>query len=1051
MRYLTAPSFASHMLAVFNSSRDYGGWGMFELPGSSRIPRPRRRPIDRQDRGDLWLAVLACAALVTGIGVSLYRNSAGNHDAGRAVPVAPPVDLAGTPDDTSAPEAPRNLLPVANPDPSLPRQPLRTRPYRVAATLDGARAYVTLAGKEIAPGSEVVVFDVPRRREIGRVAVGSHPYGIALHPTGRWVVVTNRFSNYLSVIDVATDRVVSSIPVPFYAEDLIFAPDGRTVYVSNFWTNQVLVVDLTWDDDRLSGRLRELGFDRRRFFGTPRRHPTGWRKCPMCGWRDANPAATRCVRCGFAPLEEIAPPPQTGGPDGIKGVLRARCGTASCHLYAAGGFYAGGDDRQIFRSTVVHARAGAPELSPLLLAVTATRHGGRADSIDGKHHPGGVVFPEPDRDPDFAALRRWIADGTEGPGISVGDKPRDMAIAPDGSTLYVANTGSLDVSVVDLGSRRETRRIFTRSPVNDIAWARGRLVFATLNVGSGHPGDHDAGRESLDSREPNADFTLWRDPATARPLPLDRQRPLGRFDAVDGTAQEKFRDIGNDIVILDPGAERVDAYTASETFTRYTSDSFEALPGDVKGDLPPDLLRVAGAFPEQIAADGDRLFVSMSGTFEVQEWHVSVDAPPSGRLRPGRVFATGLKPTGLAVAGSTLVVANHLDESVTFVDMRDGTTVTRSVSRLPQAFPATDFERGEFFVQTSVFSVDQDQSCVHCHYRDTSDGKQWSVSQVMGQSRHGDERTGGSREVPDLRALVQKVPFFVEGTLSIDEPLTMMMEHNPLVDFQGHTPAGDFDGIRVTAEDAARYATSADTIVVATGRAWNREGVTLADLLKRRDRHFARISARYLGRAYSFRELQKFIGDYQRGEPRLLPNPVDPGDPMVRHGRALFESPRVGCAGCHPAPAFTDKQHAYNQNRAFPPLVTPAARDDAHTLVSADRIDAINGYVRPWDPDDGGRVEEREGFFVAPSLRGLWARPPRFLHHGHAVSLREVLCTPDHPALGRLPAPRPDADRPDQRERGLNERDGLPDTHGVTSHLTVWDIECLTRYVLSIE
>lgn len=1001
--------------------------------------------------GDRLLVAAACVVLALGIGVSLQRGATGGRPGTHGAPGDRPEQRAEIPDEATAAWAPRSLAPVPNPDPSLPSQPNRARPYHVATTLDGRKAYVTLAGKEIGPGSEVVVFDLPRRRELLRIEVGSHPFGIAMHPSGRWVVVTNRYSNFLSVIDVATDRVVGMIPVPFYADDLIFAPDGRTAYVSNFWKNQVLVVDLSWDDGNLRGSLRELGFDRRRFFGTPVRSTATWSTCRACGWRDSDLDAKRCRRCGFAPLVHVAERPPSGGPDGIKSVLRARCGTAGCHLYAAGGFYAGPDDEEIFQSAVVHARAGSPAASPLLLAAISTRHGGWADAVDGNHHPGGVVFDDPDRDPDVDLLRRWIAAGTDGPGIAVGDKPRDMAISPDGRTLYVANTGSLDLSVVDLASLRETRRIFTRSPVNDVAWVQGWLVLATLNIGSGHPKESDAGRESLDPHALDADFTLRRDPATGKALPFENQRPLGPFDAVDGTAQEKFRDIGNDVVILDPAVDRVDTYAASTLFTRYTSDSFEALPGDVKGDVPPELMRVVGAFPEQVAAIGDRLFVTMSGTFEVQEWLVSTGAPAADRLRPGRVFRTGFKPAGLAPAGSTLVVADQLGESVTFIDLNDATTVTRSVSRLPQPFPATDFERGEFFVQTSVFSVDQDQSCIHCHYRDTSDGKQWSVSQVMGQSRNGDERTGGSREVPDIRALVLKVPFFVEGTLSIDEPLTMMMEHNPLVDFQGHTPAGDFDGIHVTAADADRYATSADTIVVATGRAWNKGEVTLADLIKRRDLHFARISTRHLGRPFQFREFQKFIGDYQRGEPRLLPSPVDADDPLVRHGRALFESPRVGCSACHPAPAFTDKQHVHNQNRAFPPLITPAPRDDAHNLVSADRIDALNRYVRPWDPDDRGRVEENEGFFVAPSLRGLWARPPRFLHHGHAVSLREVLCTPDHPALGRLPAAKPDADRPDGRERGLNERHGMPDTHGVTSHLTVWDIECLTRYVQAIE
>jgi len=282
--------------------------------------------------------------------------------------------------------------------------------------------------------------------------------------------------------------------------------------------------------------------------------------------------------------------------------------------------------------------------------------------------------------------------------------------------------------------------------------------------------------------------------------------------------------------------------------------------------------------------------------------------------------------------------------------------------------------------------------------------------------------------VPDIRTLTQKVPFFIEGTLSIDEPLTMMMEHNPLVDFQGQTPAGDFTDVFVQPDEEERYAKSADSIIVATGKKWDAENVRLPDLVKRREVHFSRIAKRYFAEEHSFRDFQRFIGEYQRGEPRLLANPVDPEDPMVRHGQILFENATVACSQCHPAPAFTDKVHAYNENGAFPPLVSPVARDNVHTLISADRLDLLNGFERPWDPDDPGRIEAREGFFAAPSLRGLWARPPKFLHHGHAVSLREVICTPDHPAL---------------RTYSFERR--------ATSHLSVWDIECLLAYLRSIE
>lgn len=993
----------------------------------------------RSRAADVWLLLGSLSILIVGGVVSLSRHL---PPASATAPVVGRADAGG-------PWTRRSLAPVPNPDPEATPQPHRCRPYRVAASADGEKAYVTLAGKEIAPGSEVAVLDVASRRETKRVAVGSYPYAIATHPSGRFVVVTNRYSNFLSVIDAATDEVTSEIPALFYCEEIAFSPDGATAYLANFWKNQVLVVDLEESGGRLTGRLRERGFDRSAFFGAPVDGGGPAYACGACGFAGVDPE--RCARCGFGPPERLAPERRPFGPGGVRAVLRSRCGTSGCHLdESGGGFYAGPDAERLFRSAAAHAFPEAPGRSPLLRATTASRDGGWADAVDGRHHAGGVVFERPEIDPDYRPIADWIASGAEGPGIAVGHQPRDMVISPDGKTLYVANSGSLDVSVVDLETGRETRRLFTRSPVNDVVLADGRLVLATLGVGSGHPKARDAGRESTDPAHPEAEFSLVRDPETGKPLPLEKQRPLGPFDDTDGTAQEKFRDITNDIVICDPACGDVAAYRAEEAFTRYTSDTFEALPGDVKGDVPEELLQVAGAFPEQIARRGETLYVTMSGTFEVQEWTVDAAAPPARRLVPGRVFSTGLKPSGIAVAGETLVVADHIGESVTFIDVASGGSETLSLGRLEEPFPATDFERGELFVQTSVFSVDQDQSCVHCHYRDTNDGKAWSVSQVMGQSRSGEERTGGSRQVPDMRALVHKVPFFVEGTLSMDEPLTMIMEQNPLIDFQGATPVGDFTGIVAAPDEEAKYAKSADMIVLATGR-WSSKDVRLADLAKRREVHFARLSRKYLGAEYSIRDLQKFVGAYQGEEPRLLANPEDPGDPMVRRGRALFEDPRVGCSQCHPAPAFTDKVHVHNQNRAFPPLVTPAPRDDAHGLVSADRLDAINGFVRPWDPDDRGRVEENESFFVAPSLRGVWAKPPRMLHHGHALALREIVCTPDHPALRPFPFPRREFERPLSHERGLNALDGVPDTHGVTSHLSVFDIECLLRYLRSIE
>ena len=944
---------------------------------------------------------LAASILLIGIFVSLFRLTNLGTKQGAVI--------------LSAEDWPRqSLTPVENPDPNSIIQPSRSKPHRIVVSENGKRAYVTLSGKEIDPGSEVAVIDVEHGKESRRIKVGSGPTGIALHPSGKWAFVANRFSNFLSVIDLETDAVTTEIPAPYYCEEILFARDGKTAYVSNFSTNQILLVDLEIGDKNISGQLRNIGFNESGFVGK---------------------SNTEIDTIDFSKPS-------------INSIIRGNCGTSNCHLFEIGNFYAGPVSKKAFESTVAHVFPGDAVNSPLIRSVISRQDGGWADGVDGRHHAGGVVFEELIENQDFETLKKWIEELKMGPGIEVGDKPRDMVLSPDGQMLFVANTGSLDISVIDLKELKESRRIFTRSPVNDLLWVKDRIVAATLGVGSGHPKERHPGHESMDRNHPEAEFTLFRDLQTGKPLPLDQQQPLGPYDDVDGTAQEKFRDITNDIIVFEPTVNNVAAYRSEPEFTRYTSDSFESLAGDRKGDVPKELMKVVGAFPEQMVQHKNHIYVTMAGTFQVQELEINFEAQPANRLIPKRVFDTGFKPGGIAIANNTLVVANQLDETLTLISLADGEQRTIALNSSQPRFPANGFERGEFFVQTSIFSVDQDQSCVHCHYRDASDGKRWSVSQVMGQNRDGEERTGGSREVPDIRALFHKVPFFIEGTLSMDEALTMMMEHNPLVDFQGSTPAGDFS--RIFADDQESRSRSADAIVVATGKKWKNANVELTDLVERREEFFKKQSQKYFGEEFSFREIQKFIGDYQGGEPRLLPNPNDPTDPMVFHGKELFNNPLVGCSSCHPAPSFTDKVNVYNQNKSFPPLVTPTARDNIHTLISADRIDHLNGYTRSWDPNDTGRIEEREGFYAAPSLLGIWARPPRFLHHGGAMSLREVLCTPGHPALRPLPATRIIPERPEHWEIGFNELNGVPDIHGVTSHLSVWDIECLVKFIQSI-
>jgi hypothetical protein len=291
----------------------------------------------------------------------------------------------------------------------------------------------------------------------------------------------------------------------------------------------------------------------------------------------------------------------------------------------------------------------------------------------------------------------------------------------------------------------------------------------------------------------------------------------------------------------------------------------------------------------------------------------------------------------------------------------------------------------------------------------------------------------------------------------------MLMEHIPADDFRRENPQGDTTHIE------------AHTVSHATGDVQSRMSADTeaeATLEARRDEMLREVSLRLFGKSFGLRDFQRFVGEWQAHEPRLLPNPYDPESPSARRGRALFSVPQVGCVSCHPPPHFAKKDLPDSAVQAFPPQTAISVRDGSFTLVSMNRLDAINGVARDLEPWDQGRVEQQQGHYTAFPLRGLWDRPPVFLHNGIARTLREVVAAPGHPALGALPyepliggVP----ERPGRREVGMNAtalfvapsepvkmhlhaaaRLGT-DTHGGTSQLTRQQVDDLVTFLLSIE
>ena len=89
----------------------------------------------------------------------------------------------------------------------------------------GSRVYA-------ANGTNVSVIDTATNTVVATV-VGVAPFGVAAHPFGGHVYVTEPFEDTVSVIETATNTVVATVEVGVRPFGVAVTPDGGSVYVVN--------------------------------------------------------------------------------------------------------------------------------------------------------------------------------------------------------------------------------------------------------------------------------------------------------------------------------------------------------------------------------------------------------------------------------------------------------------------------------------------------------------------------------------------------------------------------------------------------------------------------------------------------------------------------------------------------------------------------------------------------------------------------------------------------------------------------------------------------
>jgi DNA-binding beta-propeller fold protein YncE len=804
---------------------------------------------------------------------------------------------AGLTTCTDPPSWKRSLKPGPNPfgaeHPLWAPQPHRDHPYALALSVGGKRLYVVLQGVEDEPGHEVVVIDVEREKVVRRIAVGSSPTAIAMHPAGRFAVVTNRYSNFASVIDTHHDVVVSEVPVPFYTIDAAFMPDGSRLYLTNRWKDSVL----RWD-------------------------------------------------------------------------------------------VAVGDD----------------------FVVSGTNYGKAA--------------------------------ADQPMGIAVGENPRDLALSPDGSRLYVSTPTGLTLSIIDTSSDSETQRVWLNTPPGDVVASNSYVFISHTGRGTHHPPD--AGYDTNRDGEPG-----------------------------DGSANVMFQDLQNEIGVLSPDGDWLHNYTSD---TICCSDYRDVDPDDpTRGEalpapdtwpstraafLPPkETWIVACALPEQMAQTDDSLLVVCSGSNEVQQFSIAPDGSLATEQLGGELFETGMNPHGIVVTpdGKRAFVAERLGEYVTVLDLVSGPGAERRILVGDVGggeYPATDAEIGEAinFV-SSLFTIDGDLTCVHCHREGGN------LAKAVAMPLQGDT-VWGARMQMAYRGAFDTRPWFIESSMAETNFFPVINEFarkenfcceqlDPLV--WGNYPSAS-SCYKQPEQSGCEHVLDCEVNPPpeCADRAYGSPHALRAD-------HFLAAATKLLGRERTFGDalydewvdangdlvregirldfsgVTQAIGLFLLQRPRFYPNPnAALRLSAAEHGRDIFESSATGCSSCHPLPLTSVTK---DFNPAGVPLLFPALVTPRLNLATGEPADQVNKLFLGTFPDT---KQDGLGLHIGvPQLRGIWDRADAFLHDGRAPSLLEALATPGHDALG-------------PGQTGFNETFGMGDTHGGTSHLSAEQMGDLIAFLLTL-
>jgi len=426
---------------------------------------------------------------------------------------------------------------------------------------------------------------------------------------------------------------------------------------------------------------------------------------------------------------------------------------------------------------------------------------------------------------------------------------------------------------------------------------------------------------------------------------------------------------------------------------------------------------IRGSGPEQIAVKGDFLFVSHVHSDQVEVFRINqtpatsahiltplvppaaLTPPPPGPgvtpPGPGLQFTGGITPQGIAVSpdGTTVYVANMQTEDVSFLTFdattgnltRQGflpvgvtdTTPDPTTGGHGHGLFATHEEVGLRWFFSAAYSDDGQKSCGHCHWQSRHDGSQWNV---------GANAVGGPKAVPQNKDLSDNWPQWFEGLSN---------------DMTGY--ASSCNGELIVAERPTALFPQATLLerLLARDEFVHQKTAENSTAIGRPDLKGDAFSIGFYDMAF-----KQIV--WTQNETHRLPNPLHqvPSTAeaaQIARGKFLFSTEVAaggsGCASCH-----------VNGNKMANGVVNDTFQDYnlhepgviSETTVDGDgpfkRLDNDYFFIEFGPPQDLGsrqNISSRN----TKHLRAFWDSVPRWLHHGSAHTVREILLPPDSPLL----------------------------------------------------